>query len=95
MSELVGISKAPQHLKPGMSHVIYSGDTLVIRDSAGDELAIEARENKMVMDFIAAYAAERKARLRGRTEAKLAHETELYFEMLPMWLLRDLVPNWP
>lgn len=75
MTELAGISGAPGVIKPGMSHVVNAGETLVIRDNEGQEISVEAREHDDVMAFLVAYDDLRVARARGMT-------TGLVFEAL-------------
>jgi hypothetical protein len=88
------IGTAPPKLKPGMSHVVYGGEMLVIRDENNDELAVEARENKLVMEFLRAYAEERKMRQRGidgSIAQSLHAETERCFTALPLHVARELL----
>lgn len=88
------IGTTPPHLKPGMSHVVYGGETLLIRDENNEEIAVEARENQAVMEFLHAYAAERKLRLQGVTGSIMQTyraQTERCFTALPVYLQRELL----
>ena len=93
MSELAGISTAPTKLKPGMTHVVHAGESLVIRDANNEEFAVEARESRAVMEFLLAFAEERRMRLRnvsGPVLREFGHETERLFLALPAHVARQL-----
>lgn len=78
-------------IKPGMSHIVNAGETLLIRDNEGQEIAIEAREHDGVIAFIRAYDELRIARAHGVTGVVLdsfEHRVERAFTSLPSHVAR-------
>lgn len=78
-------------IKPGMSHVVNAGETLLIRDNEGQEIAVEAREHDDVVAFIRAYDELRIARAHGVTGVVLdsfEHRVERAFTSLPSHVVR-------
>lgn len=55
-------SRVPDSLKPGMKHVVVSGETLNVVDNTGDSLTIVCKEHQGVMRFLIAFDEHRTAR---------------------------------
>lgn len=89
-------SNAPPTLKPGMSHTINAGESISISDVNDEEIVIEARDDPRVLDFIAAFSAQRSAHLSGiggqDAHARHARLVEAAFMALPT-RVRLLIPS--
>lgn len=87
------MSETPNTMKPKMSKVIEAGETLIIRDSEGEEIAVEARHSKSVVEFLSAFddllVAERRG-ITGDVLAGIKLKVERSFANLPMSIQREL-----
>lgn len=81
-------------LAPGLEQVIDAGDTLVMRDSDGNEFAVGAREHPDTMEFLKAFDEWFMAKEKGNFSAgvldALWHNVRAKFNDLPMRVQREL-----
>lgn len=52
-------------IMPGMTHTVEAGDTLIIRDSVGDEIGVTGRLNDRTLDVLVAVSDLAVARRQG------------------------------
>lgn len=92
MDELV--SNAPNSMKPGMTHVVRPGETVVIRDREGQEIGVEGRESEAVLAFFRAFDDWLTAKRRGNVTMgilePLFRQVEASFAALPAHIRREL-----
>lgn len=80
-------------LAPGMEEIVRAGDSLIIRDSDGQEVAITARESEETMDFLKAFDEwfhVKEGGLAPQLEPQLWTAVRSKFNALPMRLQREL-----
>jgi hypothetical protein len=90
------LANVPNKLKPGMKHVVTSGETLNIVDKTGDSIAIVCKEHPAVLAFLLAFdelGSATSQHAPSHVLERLRADLKRTWEELPDHVKRELPSN--